>query len=173
MGGILETVRRGEYLVERSADMFTTREPWAFDLARRVGLENELINTNERFRQALIVFRAKLYPVPEGFQLLSPTKLWPLAKSPLLSLSGKLRMLAEAFVKRKALPGDESLAAFTRRRLGDEAFERLVQPLVGGIYTADPEKLSMAATLPQFLEMEQKHGSLLMRHLSFPREEIR
>jgi protoporphyrinogen/coproporphyrinogen III oxidase len=161
LGGILETVQRGEYLVERSADMFTTREPWALDLCRRVGLADELIETDPRYRKALIVFRGKLYPVPEGFQLLAPSKLWPLATSPLLSAAGKLRMAGEIFVPARRNGGDESLASFVRRRLGREAFERLVQPLVGGIYTADPEKLSMAATLPQFLEMERKHGSLL------------
>ena len=56
---------------------------------------------------------------------------------------------------------DESVASFVRRRLGREALERLVQPLVAGIYTSDPEKLSLRATLPRFLEMEEKHGSLI------------
>jgi protoporphyrinogen/coproporphyrinogen III oxidase len=160
-GGILETIRVGDYLIERSADMFTTREPWALDLARRVGLENELLNTNEANRKALIVSRGRLHPVPEGFTLMSPTKIWPIATSPLLSWSGKLRMAWEWFVKAKRDDQDESLADFTRRRLGNEAFERLVQPLVGGIYTADPEKLSMASTMPQFVEMEKKFGGLL------------
>jgi oxygen-dependent protoporphyrinogen oxidase len=56
---------------------------------------------------------------------------------------------------------DESVASFARRRLGREAFDRLVQPLVGGIYTADPENLSLAATLPRFLEMEWQYRSLI------------
>jgi oxygen-dependent protoporphyrinogen oxidase len=56
---------------------------------------------------------------------------------------------------------DESLASFARRRMGREAFDRLIQPLVGGIYTADPEKLSLAATLPRFLQMEQEYRSLI------------
>jgi oxygen-dependent protoporphyrinogen oxidase len=160
-GGILETIRSGDYLIERSADMFTTREPWALDLAKRVGLEHELLNTNESNRKALIVHRGRLHAVPEGFTLMSPTKIWPIASSPLLSWSGKLRMAMEWFVKPRVDGQDESLADFTRRRLGKEAFERLVQPLVGGIYTADPEKLSMASTMPQFVEMEKKFGSLL------------
>jgi oxygen-dependent protoporphyrinogen oxidase len=79
----------------------------------------------------------------------------------LLSLRGKARMLAEYFVPARPSAGDESLSSFARRRFGDEAFERLVQPLVAGIYTADPEKLSLAATLPRFLEMEQQHGGLI------------
>jgi oxygen-dependent protoporphyrinogen oxidase len=161
LGGILETAHRGDYLVERSADMFTTREPWALDLCKRVGLADELIETDQRFRKALIVFRGKLHPVPDGFQLLTPSKLWPMATSPLLSTTGKLRMAGEYLVPPRKSRNDESLASFVRRRLGPEAFERLIQPLVGGIYTADPEKLSMAATLPQFLEMERRHGGLL------------
>src|SRR5687767_1381660 len=92
LGGVLQTVPRGNYLVERSADMFTTREPWALDLCRRVGLTDELIGTDERYRKALIVFRGKLYPVPDGFQLMTPSKMWPIATSPLLSTAGKLRM---------------------------------------------------------------------------------
>jgi oxygen-dependent protoporphyrinogen oxidase len=168
LGGILQTIRRGDYLIERSADMFTTREPWALDLCKRVALADELIETDQRFRKALIVFRGKLYPVPEGFQLLTPSKLWPMAASPLLSTTGKLRMAGEYLVPPRRTPGDESLASFVRRRLGPEAFERLVQPLVGGIYTADPEKLSMAATLPQFLEMERRNGGLLRSILKVP-----
>jgi oxygen-dependent protoporphyrinogen oxidase len=160
-GGILQTTRRGDYLVERSADMFTTREPWALDLARRVGLGGELLDTNEQHRRALVVSRGKLHPVPEGFMLMSPTKVWPMVWSPLLSWSAKLRMFGELFVPAKRHDADESLASFTRRRLGREAFERLVQPLVGGIYTADPERLSMAATMPQFVALERQRGSLL------------
>ena len=170
LGGILQTQQRGDYLIERSADMFTTREPWALDLCRRVGLADELIATDQRYRRALIVFRGRLHPVPEGFQLLTPSKLWPMAKSPLLYTAGKLRMAGEYFIPPRKSGDDESLAAFVRRRLGNEAFERLVQPLVGGIYTADPEKLSMAATLPQFLEMERCHGGLLRSILKSPQK---
>jgi oxygen-dependent protoporphyrinogen oxidase len=93
--------------------------------------------------------------------LLAPARLWPLVTTPLLSPWGKLRLLAEYFVPRRSGGGDESLASFARRRLGREAFERIVQPLVGGIYTADPEKLSLHATLPRFVEMERRYGSLI------------
>jgi oxygen-dependent protoporphyrinogen oxidase len=93
--------------------------------------------------------------------LLAPARLWPLVTTPLLSPWGKLRLLAEYFVPRRKSRGDESLASFARRRLGREAFERIVQPLVGGIYTADPERLSLHATLPRFVDMERRHGSLI------------
>jgi len=91
---------------------------------------------------------------------MAPGKVWPIITSPILSWRGKARLAYERFIKQNVEPGDESVASFARRRLGQEAFERLVQPLVGGIYTGDPEKLSLAATLPRFLEMERKYGSL-------------
>lgn len=168
LGGVLETVEHGCYLIERSADMFTTREPWAFDLCKRIGIADDLIGTDARYRKAQIVFRGKLHSVPDGFQLMMPSKLWPLATSPLLSIAGKARVLGEYLVPPSRDLADESLSSFVRRRLGDEAFERLVQPLVGGIYTADPEKLSMAATMPQFLEMERSKGGLLRGMLQSP-----
>ena len=75
-------------------------------------------------------------------------------------------MAADLFLPRKSTNGhDESLASFVRRRLGKEALERMAQPMVGGIYTADPETLSLRATLPRFLDMEQKHRSLILAML--------
>jgi protoporphyrinogen/coproporphyrinogen III oxidase len=161
VGGILQTDRRDGWLIERSADMFTTREPWALDLSRRVGIADELIETDARYRRAFVVCRGKLVPVPEGFTLMSPAKIWPIVKTPLLSPLGKLRLAWEYFTPARPDNADESLESFVVRRFGREAFDRLIQPLIGGIYTADPTKLSMAATLPQFLELERKHGSLI------------
>jgi oxygen-dependent protoporphyrinogen oxidase len=168
LGGVLQTQRDGGYLLEQSADNFITNVPWALDFCRRIGLADELISTSQRDRRALVVRRGKLYPVPDGFTLLAARRIWPIVTTPVLNLSGKLRLLAERFVPARRVGGDrcvdeandESLAAFARRRLGREAFERLVQPLVAGIYTADAEKLSLAAALPQFHQMEREHGSL-------------
>lgn len=161
LGGVLHTVARDGYLIERSADMFNTREPWALDLAKRVGLAGELINTDPRFRRAFVVHRGKLVPVPEGFTLMSPAKVWPVLQTPLLSTLGKLRLASEYFIARKRDDQDESLTSFALRRFGREAFERLIQPLIGGIYTADPDRLSMQATLKQFVDHEKKYGSLI------------
>ncbi len=172
LGGVLKTEVRDGYLIEHAADMFITEPPWAMDLCRRIGLADELIGANEQYRQAFVVCRGRLEPVPEGFMLLQPSRARPVLKTPLLSWRGKLRLGMEYFVpRRRAVPAsntstsstvsDESLASFARRRLGREAYERLVQPLVSGIYTADPERLSLAATLPRFLEMEQEYRSLI------------
>ena len=93
--------------------------------------------------------------------LLAPAKVGAVLQSPIFSPWGKLRMGLEYFIPRRHDPNDESLASFVRRRLGREALDRLIQPLVGGIYTSDPERLSLAATLPQFIEMERECGSLI------------
>ncbi len=160
LGGVLQTERRDGYLVERGPDMFTTAEPWAVELCRRLGMEDELIGVNPDHRQAFIIHRGRLTPVPEGFTLMAPARMWPVVTTPLLSMRGKLRLIQEYFVPARQEDGDESLASFATRRLGKEAYEHLVQPLISGIYTADPEKLSMAAALPQFVEMERRHGGV-------------
>jgi oxygen-dependent protoporphyrinogen oxidase len=93
--------------------------------------------------------------------MMTPTRMGAILKTPLLSWKGKLRVFAEVFIPRKKSGGDESLASFTRRRLGQEALERIIQPLISGIYTADPEKLSMQATLADFLAMERTGKGLI------------
>ncbi len=161
LGGVIETVRRDGYLIERSADSFITSVPWAIDLCRRIGIEDQLQPPAPRGRNAMVVFRGRLERLPDGFLLLAPTRIWPVLVSPILSPWGKLRLVGEYFIARRRQEGDESLASFARRRLGREAFERIVQPLVAGIYTADPEKLSIEATLPRFVEMERRFGGLI------------
>ncbi|WP_010584053.1 protoporphyrinogen oxidase [Schlesneria paludicola] len=174
LGGLVGTEQIDGYLVDVGADSFLTNKPAAVGLCRRLGIENRLIPTEPRYRGALVLHQGRPVPVPDGFQLLSPTAIWPILTSPLFSTWGKLRLLMEWTVPRHAhaqgqTPSgdqptalvDESLADFARRRFGREAFERLIQPLVGGIYTADPERLSLAATMPRFLEMERDYGSLI------------
>ena len=172
LGGVLETIERDGFLIERSADNFLTSPPAASELCRRLGMESELLPTDESRRRAFVVRKGRLVPIPQGFYLMSPRKVLPILRSPLLSLRGKLRLLAEPLIPRGPIalrnPGpqvDESIASFARRRLGRETFDRIVQPLVAGIYTADPEKLSMAATMPQFVEFERTYSSLLLATL--------
>jgi protoporphyrinogen/coproporphyrinogen III oxidase len=165
LGGSLATVRQDGLLIEQGADSFITDVPWAVDLCRRIGLAEQLIPTNSAARGAMVVARGRLERVPDGFLLMAPQKVWPILCSPILSLRGKARLAGEYIIKSQRTASmeddDESVASFVRRRLGREAFDRIVQPLVGGIYTADPEKLSLAATLPRFLEMERNHGGLI------------
>ena len=160
LGGIVGTLQIGDYLVDTGADSFLTNKPGAVGLCKRLGLEHRLVATNPRYRGAHVLYDGRPVRVPDGFQLVSPSAVWPMVTTPLLSPWGKLRMLMECLIPRGHF-ADESLAHFVRRRLGREALDRLVQPLVGGIYTSDPEKLSMAATIPRFLEMEAEYGSLI------------
>lgn len=160
-GGLVGTIEREGYLIDTGADSFLTNKPGAVSLCRRLGLEDRLQATEPRYRGALVLRRGRPVPVPEGFQLLSPTALRPVLLSPVLSPWGKLRLLAELFIPPRRDQADESLAAFVRRRFGREVLDRLVQPLVAGIYTSDPERLSLAATMPRFIEMERRHGSLI------------
>jgi oxygen-dependent protoporphyrinogen oxidase len=160
-GGIVGTQIIGGYRVEVGADSFITNKPWAVDLCRRLGIDDRLIPTDARYRRSLVLRNGKPVPVPEGFQLLAPLSVGAVLRSPIFSWLGKMRMAWEYFVPRGRNDGDESLASFVRRRFGREALDRLIQPLVGGIYTSDPEKLSLRATMPRFLEMEQSHGSLI------------
>ncbi len=161
LGGTINTLHADGFLIEESADNYLTQPSTVLDLADRLGMRDELISTNPAHRKAFVVFRGKMYPVPPGFTLMAPGKLWPILTTPLLSWRGKLRLAWERFVPtRGENEAEESLTQFATRRLGSEVFERIVQPLVAGIYSADPDKLSVAATLPRFIEMEQGHGSL-------------
>ncbi len=161
LAGVMGTEEIDGYHVETGADSFITDKPWAVDLAKRLGLEDRLISPDANFRRSLVLHKGKPQPIPEGFMLLAPSKIGPVLKSPLLSPWGKLRLGMEYLLPRGNNGEDESLAHFVRRRLGREVLDRIVQPLVGGIYTSDPEKLSLRATLPRFLDMEKEHRSLI------------
>jgi len=162
LGGTLQTEHRDGFLIERGPDSFISEKPHAIALAKRLGIESQLIQTNEEYRRSFIVRDGRLRAVPEGFQLMAPSRMWPFITSDVFSIPGKMRMAADLILPRKSANGDESLASFVRRRLGEEALTRMAQPMVGGIYTADPETLSLRATLPRFLDMEQKHRSLIL-----------
>jgi oxygen-dependent protoporphyrinogen oxidase len=164
LGGTIQTERRDGFLLECGPDSFISEKPEAVALAKRLGLESRLIETNEQHRRSFIVRNGRVRPVPEGFQLLAPSRIWPFLATDIFSLTGKMRMAADLFLPRRSSNGDddESLASFVRRRLGQEALERMAQPMVGGIYSADPETLSLRATLPRFLDMERDHRSLIL-----------
>ena len=161
LGGVIGTEQVEGYTVERGPDAFISTKPAALKLCQRMGLEDQLIGTDPRFRQSMVLRKGRPVPVPEGFMLMVPVKTTTALLSPVFSPWGKIRMGMEYIIPKKKVPGDETLAAFVRRRLGQEALDRLVQPLMSGIYTSDPEKLSLQATLPRFLEMEQRDGSLI------------
>ncbi|MCA9264108.1 MAG: protoporphyrinogen oxidase, partial [Planctomycetales bacterium] len=162
LGGVIQTVSQDGYLIERAADNFinSPENPWALQLAERTGYADQLIETNTEHRRAEVLWDDRLHRVPEGFQLMATVRMKEVLDSSLLTWRGKARLGWERYVPPRRDGVDESLAEFATRRVGQEAYERLVQPLVAGIYTADPEKLSVAAALPQYVEMERQWGSL-------------
>jgi oxygen-dependent protoporphyrinogen oxidase len=162
LGGTVETERTGDFLIETGPDSFLSEKPWALALCRRLGLEDRLVGTDDRFRRTFVWFGGRLHPLPDGFQLLAPTRIRPFLASRLLSWPGKARMALDLMLPRGVAGADESLGAFVRRRLGREALERIAQPLVAGIYTADPEELSLVATMPRFIELERAQRSLIL-----------
>ena len=162
LGGTIATERTGGFLIETGADAFITEKPWALALCERLGLADRLIGTRPGDRHTYVVRRGRLVAVPEGFVMIAPTDPWGVASSPLFSWRGKLRMLLDLALPRRAGDRDESVAAFVRRRLGREALERVAEPLLGGIYTGDAERLSLRATMPRFVELERRHRSLIL-----------
>jgi oxygen-dependent protoporphyrinogen oxidase len=165
LGGTVRTYRRDGFLLEGGPDSFISEKPAAVELARRLGLEEKLVGTNERHRRSFVVRGGRLRPTPEGFQLLAPSRMLPFLTTDIFTWRGKARMALDLFLPRRRDANgsdDETLAAFVRRRFGQEALERMAQPMVGGIYTADPESLSLRATMPRFLEMERRHRSLIL-----------
>ncbi len=166
LGGIIRTESADGFLMELGPDSFITNKPAAIRLCEEIGFSDQLIPTDAGFRRSLVLRNGKPLPVPDGFMLMAPSKPWAILTTPILSLTGRLRLLSEVLIARRTDEEDESLASFVRRRFGQQTLERLVQPLIGGIYTADPEKLSLKATMPRFSEMEQSHGSVIRATLA-------
>jgi oxygen-dependent protoporphyrinogen oxidase len=164
LGGSIRTEHRDGFVLEHGPDSFISEKPEALELVTRLGLESQLIETNKEHRRSFIVRNGRLRPVPEGFQLLGPSRLWPFVTSDIFSWTGKARMALDLLLPRGNTDEniDESLAQFVRRRLGHEALERMAQPMVAGIYTADPERLSLRATMPRFIELERTDRSVIL-----------
>ncbi len=161
LGGVIETHSRDGFLLEGGPDSFISEKPAAQELSKRLGIATELLGTNDTFRRAFIYKKGKLVAIPEGFYLIAPSQIRAFLMTPLLGLRTKLRMGWEFFIPRRKIIEDESVASFVRRRFGETLLREVAQPMIGGIYTADPELLSLEATLPQFLDFERRYGSVI------------
>ncbi len=162
LGGVVETAFVDGALMEKGPDCFLASKPQAIQLCEELGLADQLIGVNERHRRSFVLRGGELLPVPQGFYLLAPCRIGPFLTTPIFSPLGKLRMAMDVFLPRRRSDEDESLADFVRRRLGPEALERMAQPMVAGIYSADPETLSLKAAMPQFHEIERAHRSIIL-----------
>jgi protoporphyrinogen/coproporphyrinogen III oxidase len=160
LGGSLASEIVGGAVLERGPDSFLTEKPAAAELSRELGLGGELIPSNDAARKTYIVTRNRLVALPDGLMFLVPTKLMPTAMTRLFSVRTKMRMALELLHPPRPSEGDESVAALVERHFGQEAVDRLADPLLSGIYGGDATQLSAQTVLPRLVEMETKYGSL-------------
>ncbi len=158
LGGNVRTERLGPYLFEGGPDVMVSTKPAGVALCRELGLADELVAATPG--AIGIVHRGRVVGLPDGPVLVAPTRSGPLVRSRLLSPMGKLRLLAERLVPVRRGAGDESVESFVRRRFGREAYERLAEPLLGGLFAADARTLSAARALPQLVALERSGTSV-------------
>ena len=161
-GGCIVTEKVDGFIIEGGPDCFLSEKPWALQLCEDLGLEDRLLCTNDENRRVFILSHGRLHELPEGFMLMIPTSFTPFLKSRLISLPGKVRMAMDLFLPRKRSAGEESLAQFVRRRLGNEALEKIAEPLVAGIHAGTPETMSLMSTFPRFIQLEEEYRSLIL-----------
>jgi oxygen-dependent protoporphyrinogen oxidase len=160
-GGIIETKIVDDCIVDSGPDSFITNKPGMLTLSRELGIESRIITVNQQNRGALVVSKGKLVPLPAGFIMLAPSTLTSFFQSSVLSWSGKIRCALDLVLPPRKDLADESLAAFVRRRFGQELLDKLAQPMVAGVYVGDAEKLSAAHVAARFVAMERTTGSVI------------
>jgi len=161
LGGKLVTEHVGPYVVETAPDSFLTSKPRGVGLCEELGLTGELVSRIPANSRTFVRLGDELHPLPAGLTGMVPTNLDTLAASGILSAEGLARMQREPEVPAAAGDADETIAAFVTRRMGREVYERLVEPLMSGIFAGDGEQLSLAATFPNLRQLEIEHGSVL------------
>lgn len=161
LGGKIRTERHQGFIIEGGPDSFITQKPVVLELVQELGLSEALIPTNEENKGVFIYQNDRLIPLPDGVMLIVPTRILPFALSPLFTWPGKIRMGLDLVIPPRRDDEDETLADFIRRRLGNEALDRLAEPMMAGIYNAEAEHQSIMATFPRFRSIEKKYGSLI------------
>jgi protoporphyrinogen/coproporphyrinogen III oxidase len=150
----------GQFIIEGGPDTFLATKPWAVTLCKELGLSERLHGTNPHKKNTYVLSRNRLLPLPDGLAMMIPTNVRAILKTRLVSWFSKARMGLDFLLPAKSLYGDESLGAFVSRRLGREAYENLIEPLMSGIYAGDGDALSLASTFPYLRDLELKYGSL-------------
>jgi protoporphyrinogen/coproporphyrinogen III oxidase len=170
LGGVLSSEIVDGAVLEHGPDSFLTEKQAAADLCRELGLGEALTPSNDAARKTWIVVRNRLVPLPDGLMFLIPTKLVPTALTKLFSVKTKMRMAMELLIAPRASEVDESVAALVERHYGQEAVDRLADPLLSGIFGGDATQLSARTVLPRLVEMEANHGSLTRGMLAAHRQ---
>ncbi len=161
LGGKIVTERQDGFVVEGGPDCFLAAKPAAIELRRLLRLDERLQDANPHRWPSFVRRHGRLHRLPTGVTGLVPSRLGALLTTRLLSVRGRLRAGFEPLLPRGTAHGDETIAGFVTRRFGREAYEWLVEPILGGIHAGDGSQLSLAATFPQLAEMERAHGSVL------------
>ena len=162
LGGNILTESKDGFVIDGGPDCFISEKPATLQLCHELGIQDRLLKTNESFRRTFILWKKKLHQLPEGFMLLAPTNVSSFLKNPLITPLGKIRMAMDLLLPAKKSEEEESLAQFVRRRLGKEVLERIAEPLVAGIHAGDPETMSLRSSFPRFIELENRHRSLIL-----------
>lgn len=160
-GGPIGTVVVDGCILETGPESWLAMKPWAEQLIRELGLGDELTGSNDAKRKTYVLRRGRFVTLPEGLQMVVPTKVGPVVQSELFGWGTKLRMGLEVFRNPKTLP-DRSVAAFVEDHFGAEAVDYLAEPLLAGVYGGSPWELSAASVLPKFVEYEQRFGSVVV-----------
>lgn len=162
VGGSILTEKQNGFIIEGGPDCFLSEKPETISLCHKLGIQDQLMRTNENIRRIFILSRGGLRELPEGFLLLAPTNFSSFINNPLISPMGKLRMAMDLIIPTKKTVEEESLAQFVTRRLGKEVLEKIAEPLVAGIHAGDPETMSLKSTFPRLIELEDRYRSLII-----------
>jgi len=164
LGGIVETVHEGGFVIECGPDGWVTEKPWARELAEELGLGDEVMASNDG-RKTYVLIDKKLRAIPDGMRMMVPADLDALDESELFSAEAKQAYRDEAGraeeLRMNAPKEDESVAEFVRRHFGEEVVEKIGTPLLSGVFGGDASKLSVRAVMAPFVEMERERGSLV------------
>ena len=161
LGGKIWTEKIDGYTIEGGPDCFLSEKPWVSQMAQKLQIQDRIMGSNESSKTTYVYADGRLNQLPDGLMGLVPTKIIPFALSPLISWPGKIRMALDLIIPPKKTGEDETLGSFVTRRLGKEALDKIAEPLIGGIHAGDPEQMSLNASFPRFIQMEQNYGSLI------------
>ena len=160
-GGKIQTQRVDDFVVELGPDSYLSRKTEMTDLIYDLGLGDTLVSNETG--QAFVYDKGSIHPIPGGSIMGIPTEMMPFVKATLISWPGKLRAGLDYFKKPFQLDknGDVSIGHFFKYHLGQEMMDKLIEPLLAGIYGGDIYKISLLSTFPHFIQVEQKYGNMV------------